>query len=60
LSPYVVKMTLSIDYLLERDWDPVNKVHTETNRKYYITYSLGGQIEGKVLDINPDRNPVSW
>lgn len=46
-SDHVVKMSIAFDYIL----DLPEKPEDDVIRKYYITYVIGGSIEGKVCII---------
>lgn len=61
VSDHTVKLSISVDYrliaglvslqirlALTISLSIVPKSQDEINRKYYITYSLGGHVEGKV------------
>ncbi len=55
LDEHSVKMTMTLDYRL----DSAPKTDDLLIRKYYITYSIGGTIEGKVISLAyfADRKP---
>ena len=46
---------MQISYL---DDDPISKSQLGSNRKYYISYNLGGEIEGKTDILSPGTQ--SW
>jgi hypothetical protein len=58
LPSHVVRLSLSFDYTLEND--PHRFTGIDLPKKYYITYSLGGHVEGKVCTTNADRFFTKW
>lgn len=48
-SVHPVKISISFDYNLDSPITPVENPKVLNTKKYYVTYSIGGQLEGKVI-----------